>query len=185
MKNSRETRKLQKTSYKEDWTWQVEVELQETMGVHSVSTAFESGKDDGKLYTNNLLEKILDSNNLRLAFKRVKANKGSHGVDGMKVDELPQYLKQNVGTLKESILEGTYRPMPVRRVEIPKPDGGIRLLGIPTVVDRMIQQAIAQILSPIFEKTFSDNSYGFRPKRDAKQAIRRAKDISSRDINGL
>jgi group II intron reverse transcriptase/maturase len=118
----------------------------------------------------------LDSNNLRLAFKRVKANKGSHGVDGMKVDELPQFLKQNVGTLKRSILEGTYCPKPVRRVEIPKADGGIRLLGIPTVVDRMIQQAIAQVLSPIFEKTFSDKSYGFRPKRDAKQAVNKAKE---------
>lgn len=176
MKNSKGIRKLQKTSYKEDWTWQVEVELQETMGVHSISTAFESGKDDGKLYTNNLLEKILDSENLRLAFRRVKSNKGSHGVDGMKVDELPQYLKQNIISLKKSILEGSYRLQPVRRVEIPKPDGGIRLLGIPTVVDRMIQQAVAQVLTPIFEKTFSENSYGFRPRRDAKQAIRKAKE---------
>jgi RNA-directed DNA polymerase len=176
LKNSREMRKLQKTSYKEDWSWQVGVELQETMGVHSVSTAFESGRGDGKFNTDRLLEKVLDSNNLKLAFKRVKTNKGSHGVDGMKVDELPQFLKQNVGTLKESILEGTYRPKPVRRVEIPKPDGGVRLLGIPTVVDRMVQQAIAQILSPIFEKSFSDNSYGFRPKRGAKQAIFKAKE---------
>jgi RNA-directed DNA polymerase len=176
LKNSREIRKLQKTSNNEDWTWQVEVELQETMGVHSVSTAFESGKDNGKLYTNNLLEKILESENLKAAFKRVKSNKGSHGVDGMSVDELPQHLKQNIGTLKKSILEGTYCPKPVRRVEIPKPDGGIRLLGIPTVVDRMIQQAIAQILTPIFERTFSNNSYGFRPKRDAKQAIKKAKE---------
>jgi RNA-directed DNA polymerase len=175
LKDSRGTRKLQKTSY-EDWTWQVGMEFQESMGVHSVSTAFESGKDDGKFYADRLLEKILDSDNLKLAFKRVKANKGSHGVDGMKVDEFPQFLKQNVGTLKNSILDGTYRPQPVRRVEIPKPDGGIRLLGIPTVVDRMIQQAIAQILSPIFEKTFSENSYGFRPKRDAKQAINKAKE---------
>jgi len=176
LKNSMEMRKLQKTLYKEDWSWQGEVELQETMGVHSISTAFESGKDDGKLYTNNLLEKILDSENLRLAFKRVKSNKGSHGVDGMKVDELPQYLKRNIVTLKKSILEGTYRPQPVRRVEIPKPDRGVRLLGIPTVVDRMIQQAVAQVLTPIFEKTFSDNSYGFRPGRDAKQAIVKAKE---------
>ena len=176
MKDSKEMRKLQKTSYKEDWTWQVEVELQETMGVHSVSTASENGKDDGNLYTKNLLEKILDSENLRLAFRRVKSNKGSHGVDGMKVDELPQYLKQSVVSLKKSILEGTYRPNPVRRVEIPKPDGGIRLLGIPTVVDRMVQQAVAQVLTPIFEKTFSDNSYGFRPGRDAKQAIVKAKE---------
>lgn len=176
MKNSREIRKLQKTSYTEDWTWQVGVELQETMGVHSISTAYESRKDDGKFYADKLLEEILDGDNLRMAFKRVKSNKGSHGVDGMKVDELTQFLKQNIGTLKKSILEGTYRPKPVRRVEIPKPDGGIRLLGIPTVVDRMIQQAIAQILSPKFEKTFSENSYGFRPKRDAKQAIIKAKE---------
>lgn len=176
MKNSKEIRKLQKTSYREDWTWQVGVELQETMGVHSVSTAFNDGEDDGKLYTNNLLEKILDSENLRLAFRRVKSNKGSHGVDGMKVDELPKFLKQNIIHLKKSILEGTYRPKPVRRVEIPKPDGGIRLLGIPTVVDRMVQQAIALVLTPIFEKTFSENSYGFRPNRDAKQAIAKAKE---------
>ncbi|MPM48558.1 hypothetical protein SDC9_95283 [bioreactor metagenome] len=133
--------------------WQVEVELQETMGVHSISTAFESEKDDGKLYTNNLLEKILDSENLRLAFKRVKSNKRSHEVDGMKVDELPQYLKRNIVTLKKSILEGTNRPQPVRRLEIPKLDGGVRLLGIPTVIDIMIQQAIVKA------KEYMDEGY--------------------------
>ena len=85
MKNSREMQKLQKTSYKEDWSWQLGVELQGTMGVHSVSTAFEGGRDDGKFNVDRLLEEILDSNTLKLAFKRVKANKGSHGVDGMKV----------------------------------------------------------------------------------------------------
>lgn len=104
------------------------------MGVHSVSTAFRSRKDNGKLNTDRLLEEILDSNNLRLAFKRVKANKGSYGVNGMRVDELPQYLKQHVGTLKRSILEGKYRTKPVRGVEIPKPDWGRRLLEIPTVL---------------------------------------------------
>lgn len=176
MKNSREMQKLQKTSHVEDWTWQIGVEPRDVMGVHSISTAFEGGKDDGKLCTNYLLEEILGSENLRKAFKRVKSNKGSYGVDGMKVDELPQYLRQNIGTLKKSILEGTYCPKPVRRVEIPKPDGGIRLLGIPTVVDRMVQQAAAQVLAPIFERTFSNNSYGFRPNRDAKQAIRKAKE---------
>ena len=175
MENSKGIRGLQKTSY-EDWSWQVGMEFQETMGGHSISTAFKSGKDDGKFYPDRLLEEILDRNNLNLAFKRVKTNKGSHGVDGMKVDELLQFLKQNGEQLKKSILEGTYRPNPVRRIEIPKPDGGIRLLGIPTVVDRMIQQATAQILSPIFEKSFSENSYGFRPKRDAKQAINKAKE---------
>ncbi len=176
MKNSREIQKLQKTSYIEDWTCDVGVELQDSTGVHSISTAFNSGKDDGKLYTSNLLEKILEKNNLNLAYKKVKANKGSHGVDGMKVDELLPHLKQYGEALRANILGGTYCPQPVRRVEIPKPDGGIRLLGIPTVVDRMVQQATAQILTPIFEKTFSDNSYGFRPKRDAKQAIEKAKE---------
>jgi retron-type reverse transcriptase len=169
-------RKLQTTSYKEDWSCDVGVELQENMGAHSISTAFERRKDDGKIYANNLLEKILDRNNLNMAFKRVKSNKGSHGIDGMKVDELLQYLIENGENLRQNILEGTYRPNPVRRVEIPKPDGGIRLLGIPTVIDRMIQQATAQILSPIFEKTFSDNSYGFRPNRCTQQAVLKAKE---------
>ena len=176
MKNSKGIQRLQTTSYKEGWTCETGVELRDNMGAHSISSAFDNGKDDGKQYANNLLEKILDRNNLNLAYKKVVANKGSHGVDGMRVDELLSYLKQNGETLKASILEGTYRPSPVRRVEIPKPDGGKRLLGIPTVVDRMIQQAAAQILSPIFENIFSDNSYGFRPKRDAKQAILKAKE---------
>jgi group II intron reverse transcriptase/maturase len=146
------------------------------MGAHSVSAAFDRRKDDGKLYANDLLEKILKRDNLNIAYRRVKSNKGSHGADGMKVDELLPYLKQHGKALIASILEGTYRPNPVRRVEIPKPEGGIRLLGIPTVVDRMVQQAVAQVLTPIFEETFSDNSYGFRPGRDAKQAIVKAKE---------
>lgn len=123
MKNSREIRRLQKTSYKEGWSCEVGVEPQGNMGVHSTSPAFETGKDDGKLYASNLLEKILDRDNLNLAFKRVKSNKGSHGVDGIKVDELLPFLKQHGQSLRKSILEGTYRPSPVRRVEIPKPDG--------------------------------------------------------------
>lgn len=176
MKNSREMRKLQTTSYREGWSCDVGVELQDNMGAHSISAAFNRGKDDGKLYANNLLERILDRENMNAAYKRVKSNKGSHGVDGMKVDELLPYLKQHGKSLIASILDGTYRPQAVRRVEIPKPDGGIRLLGIPTVIDRTIQQAVAQVLTPIFEKTFSDNSYGFRPNRDAKQAIKRAKE---------
>lgn len=176
MKNSKGIQRLQTTSYKEGWTCETGVELRDNMGAHSISSAFESGKDDGKQYANNLLEKILDRNNLNLAYKKVKSNRGSHGVDGMKVDELLPYLKQNGETLKASILEGTYRPSPVRRVEIPKPDGGKRLLGIPTVIDRMVQQATAQILIPIFENIFSDNSYGFRPRRDAKQAILKSKE---------
>lgn len=176
MKNSKEIRKLQTTSYSEGWSCEVGMEIRDNMKAHSVSTAFDRRKDDGKLYANGLLEKILERNNLNIAYKRVKSNKGSHGVDRMKVDELLPYLKQNGKFLITSILEGTYRPKPVRRVEIPKPDGGVRLLGIPTVVDRIVQQAVAQVLTPIFEKTFSDNSYGFRPGRDAKQAIVKAKE---------
>ena len=119
----------------------------------------------------DLLERILSRDNLNLAYQRVKANKGSHGVDGMKVDELLPFLKQNGETLRRGILEGDYVPQPVRRVEIPKPDGGIRLLGIPTVVDRWIQQAIAQELNKIFDPGFSVNSYGFRSHKSAHQAI--------------
>ncbi len=119
----------------------------------------------------DLLEWILSRDNLNLAYKRVKANKGSHGVDGMKVDELLSFLKQHGETLRQSILVGEYVPQPVRRVEIPKPDGGVRLLGIPTVVDRLIQQAMAQELNKIFDPDFSENSYGFRTKKSAHQAV--------------
>jgi len=124
--------------------------------------------------TRNLLEKVIDRNNLNLAYKRVKRNGGSHGMDGMKVEELLPYLKQHGDQIKQDLLEGKYRPQPVRRVEIPKPDGGIRMLGVPTVVDRLIQQAIAQVLVPVFEREFSDHSYGFRPGRSAHDAIKQA-----------
>ncbi|WP_274381481.1 reverse transcriptase domain-containing protein, partial [Paenibacillus mesophilus] len=118
----------------------------------------------------------MSRDNMNEAFKRVKANKGSHGIDGMGVDELLQYLKENGETIKQSILDGTYRPNPVRRVEIPKENGKKRNLGIPTVIDRLIQQAIAQVLTPIYEEQFSENSYGFRPKRSAHSAIRRSQE---------
>ena len=126
------------------------------------------------LSTEGLLEKILDRNNLNNAFKKVKSNKGAGGVDGMGVDELLPYLKDNKDSLIQSIRDGKYRPNPVRRVEIPKQEKGkVRKLGIPTVVDRVIQQAVTQVLTPIFEKQFSDNSYGFRPKRSAHDAMRK------------
>lgn len=126
------------------------------------------------LSTEGLLEKILDRNNLNNAFRKVKSNKGAGGVDGMGVDELLQYLKDNKDNLVQSIRDGKYHPNPVRRVEIPKEEKGkVRKLGIPTVVDRVIQQAITQVLTPIFEKQFSDNSYGFRPKRSAHDAMRK------------
>ncbi|WP_312811531.1 group II intron reverse transcriptase/maturase [Sedimentibacter sp.] len=122
-----------------------------------------------------LLEDILHRNNLNAAWKKVKDNKGAAGIDGMSVDEMLPYLKEHREELLESIRGGFYKPKPVRRVEISKPDGGVRMLGVPTVIDRMIQQAIAQVLEPIFEKTFSDNSYGFRPGRNAHQAIKQAR----------
>jgi len=123
-----------------------------------------------------LLERILARENLNRAYKRVKSNRGSHGTDGMKVGELHAYLKEHGADMRQSILEGTYRPQPVRRVEILKPDGGGRLLGIPTVLDRVIQQAVAQVLSPLFERQFSDASYGYRPNRNAHQAVKKSKE---------
>ena len=125
-----------------------------------------------------LLEKILCKDNLNRAFKRVKANKGAPGIDGMTVDEALPYFKGNQKELIDRIYRGKYTPSPVRRVEIPKPDGGVRKLGIPTVVDRTIQQAIAQQLIPVYEPLFADNSYGYRPKRDAKQAIQKVKEYA-------
>jgi group II intron reverse transcriptase/maturase len=121
--------------------------------------------------TDKLLAKILESENLNQAFKQVKSNKGASGVDGMKVNELKEHLSENGERIKEQIQTRKYKPSPVRRVEIPKPDGGIRNLGVPTVTDRFIQQAVAQVLTPIYEKQFHKNSYGFRPNRCAQMAI--------------
>lgn len=118
-----------------------------------------------------LIEKILDKSNVRTALERVIANKGGAGIDGMRVEELRDYMNANWATLKQSILERSYKPAPVRRVEIPKPNGGVRKLGIPTVVDRTLQQAIVQVLTPIFEEEFQENSYGFRPGRSCEQAV--------------
>lgn len=111
-----------------------------------------------------------------MALDRVRRNRGSHGVDGMTVDELPAYLETAWPFVKEELISGTYKPQPVRRVEIPRPDGGTRLLGIPTVVDRVIQQAIAQVLKPVFEETFSGSSYGFRPLRGAHGAVKKSRE---------
>lgn len=123
-----------------------------------------------------LLEQILSPYNLNRAYKRVKNNAGSGGVDEMEVESLKDYLVKQKEALIKSILDGTYRPNPVRRVEIPKDNGKKRMLGIPTVVDRVVQQAIMQVLSPIYEKQFSNNSYGFRPRRSAHQALNQCKD---------
>ena len=124
--------------------------------------------------TEGLMEEVCEAENLKKALKRVKANKGSPGVDGMTVNELPGYLKQHWPVIREQLLSGTYKPQPVRRVEIPKPDGGVRKLGIPTVLDRFIQQAVMQVLQDSWDPTFSRHSYGFRPGRSAHQAVAQA-----------
>ena len=126
----------------------------------------------------DILGRILDKDNLNRAYKRVKANKGAPGVDGMTIEAALPWLKENHKELVERIRKGKYTPFPVRRVEIPKPDGGIRKLGIPTVTDRIIQQAMAQQLMPIFEPLFSEDSFGYRPGRSAKDAILRIKEYA-------
>ena len=126
--------------------------------------------------TARLLEAVLERGNLRLALKRAKKNRGSPGVDGMTVIEIGPWLVEHWLEVKEAIVSGIYRPSPVKRQEIPKPGGGIRELGIPTVLDRLIQQAILQVLQPLFDPTFSDFSYGFRPGRSAHDALRQARD---------
>ena len=128
----------------------------------------------------DLLERILSRDNLNRAYKRVKSNKGAPGIDGMSVEEALPWLREHREELLESIRNGKYKPQPVRRKEIPKPDGGVRKLGIPTVVDRIIQQAIAQQLVPIYEPQFSDNSFGYRPGRSGQQAIQRVKEYAEK-----
>jgi RNA-directed DNA polymerase len=115
--------------------------------------------------TNRLMEAVCERENLKTALRQVKANKGSPGVDGMTVVSIKDYLKQHWPAIREQLLNGTYEPKPVRRVEIPKPDGGVRKLGSPTVLDRFIQQAVMQVLQRRWDRTFSDHSYGFRPGR--------------------
>ena len=121
-----------------------------------------------------LMEEVCERENCKQALARVKANKGSPGADGMTVKELPGYLKQHWPTIREQLMSGTYKPQPVKRVEIPKPDGGVRKLGIPTVLDRFVQQAVMQVLQRKWDRTFSDRSFGFRPGRSAHQAVEAA-----------
>src|ERR1043165_389707 len=121
-----------------------------------------------------LMEEVCERENGKQALARVKANKGNAGMDGMTVQQLPEHLKQHWPAIREQVLSGTYRPQPVRRVEIPKPDGGVRKLGIPTVLDRFVQQAVMQVLQGRWDRTFSDHSYGFRPGRSAHQAVAQA-----------
>ena len=148
-------------------------EHEEYAGAQNVGSQ-EVGEQDGA----GLLERILDRDNLNRAYKRVKANKGAPGIDGMTIEATLPWLKEHREELLQSIREGKYKPQPVRRKEIPKPDGGVRKLGIPTVVDRIIQQATAQELTPIFEPQFCENSYGYRPGKSAQMAIQKVKEYA-------
>ncbi|AQT85589.1 Group II intron-encoded protein LtrA [Paenibacillus larvae subsp. larvae] len=161
-----------KAEYRKGCLQRDSVEREEYAGAQS--TDIRKGRErDG---ANDLLERIMDRDNLNKAYKQVKRNHGAPGIDGMTVEAVLPWLRENRDELLQSIREGRYKPSPVRRKEIPKPDGsGVRKLGIPTVVDRIIQQAIAQQLQPLFELLFSDGSYGYRPGRSAQQAIRQVK----------
>lgn len=161
------------------------VELEDNGKVPSISLTSDRKQDNRNVYTSNLLKRIIHKDNMNEAFRRVKKNKGSHGIDGLTIDELQSYLEENGVKLQQSLLDGTYEPLPVRRVEIPKDNGKKRQLGIPTVIDRVVQQAIAQVLSPIFENTFSDNSFGFRPGRSAHGALKRCQEYMNEGYKWL
>lgn len=150
---------------------QLELSFGSRRGEASIGTLGESiPVDDGR----REMERVVERGNLFAALARVKRNGGGPGVDGMTIEELPGYLQRHWTEIRESLLSGTYQPSPVRRVEIPKPGGGVRCLGIPTVMDRLIQQAILQVLQPGWNESFSESSYGFRPGRNAHQAVVRA-----------
>ncbi len=157
----------------EDYLQRVSAEQKEYAEVCASSKITETDITNTNEQTEGLLEQILTRENLNQAYKQVKKNRGAGGIDGMQVDDLLPFLKENQMKLVQAIRDGKYRPKPVRRVEIPKENGKTRKLGIPTVVDRLIQQAISQVLTSIYEKQFSDNSFGFRPKRGAHDALKR------------
>ena len=157
----------------EDYLQRVPAEQEENAEVCTSQKIVENNITNTNEQTEGLLEQILAGENLNLAYKQVKRNKGAGGIDGMQVDELLPFLRENRKELLQSLRDGKYRPQPVRRVDIPKDNGKTRKLGIPTVADRLIQQAICQVLTPIFEEQFSDNSFGFRPKRSAHDALKR------------
>ena len=171
---SRKEQRQQPTSNKEGSRQRVAVKPPGYAGAPSSSPAqvVSSPRAD----QNDLLEQMLVKGNMLYAYKRVKRNGGAPGVDGVTVEQLQAHLNQHWGTIKEQLLTGTYKPMPVKRVEIPKPGGGIRLLGIPTVTDRLIQQALLQVMTPIFDPDFSPNSFGFRPGKRAHDAVKLAQE---------
>ena len=164
-------RQSQKTEAKADRLSRIDLENRKYTRARSTNSG------EGKGVSVTFQDKVLDRNNLNQAYLRVKRNKGAAGIDGLTVDELLPYLRENKEELIAKLKDGSYKPSPVKRVEIPKPNGGRRKLGIPTVVDRMVQQAIAQVLTPIFERVFSDNSFGFRPHRGAQDAIAKVVDL--------
>lgn len=151
--------------------------------VKQLSLPLENAEDESEMgnpaepksiFCSSLIDRVLERNNLLRALKQVRRNKGAPGIDGMSVDDLPDHLKQYWPQIRQQLIDGNYKPKPVRRVEIPKPDGRKRKLGIPTVLDRFIQQAIAQVLQEEWDSDFHDQSYGFRPNRNAHQAMRYA-----------
>ena len=171
--NVTESRFKNRQLHMEDYLQMLSAEQKEYAEVFDYSKITEKSGIITDYWTNNLLDLILRKDNLNKAYKQVKSNKGAGGIDGMQVDELLPYLRENQDTLIQEIRIGKYRPNPVRRVEIPKETKGeVRKLGVPTVVDRVIQQAITQELTPIYEERFSDNSFGFRPKRGAHDALK-------------
>ena len=171
--NVTESRFKNRQLHMEDYLQMVSAEQKEYAEVFDYRKITEKSGIITEYWTDNLLDLILRKDNLNKAYKRVKSNKGAGGTDGMQVDELLPYLKENQNTLIQQIRNGKYKPNPVRRVEIPKETKGeYRKLGVPTVVDRVIQQAITQELSPIYEEQFSENSFGFRPNRGAHDALK-------------
>lgn len=174
MASSRERRRQQKIS-KESCLQEEAVNPQGTEGVPSLSPARtrETTRED---HLTHLMEQVVERDNMTQALYRVESNKGAPGIDGMETKSLLPFLKERWSEIKQQLLDGTYQPKPVRRVEIPKPDGGVRLLGIPTVLDRLIQQALSQILTMIYDPTFSPYSYGFRPQRKAQMAVKQAQE---------
>ena len=174
MEDSNQAQRQQKTS-NEDYLSEIRLETEIAQIVPSADEASFTGKAKYRDDTENLLDRIVHRDNMNEAVKRVIKNKGSHGIDGMQVDELRPYLMEHGKDLVEMIIKGSYKPNPVKRVMIPKPDGSKRALGIPTVVDRVVQQAIHQELSKVFEPKFSNNSFGFRPGKSAHMALQQAK----------
>ncbi|RND56641.1 Group II intron-encoded protein LtrA [Lacticaseibacillus paracasei] len=161
-------RQPQKTE-QADHQWRIGLEDQRQTGARSMVSG-----ENNVMSGTQFQSRVLDRNNLNQAYLRVVRNKGAAGADGMTVDNSLPFLRKHREELLERLADGTYKSKPVKRVEIPKPNGGMQKLGIPTVTDRFVQQSVAQVLSPVYEQIFSDNSFGFRPKRSAHDAVKRA-----------